>query len=166
MQVITGCEEKLIANVNAIDRELANKLHFLKKTEIRRKNGQNIKKIVPVFPGYIFLCLPDALTVENYHLLKKSVYFNRFLPNNENILSLTGNDFFIIKKLTSFGSITEQSLATFGLDDKIIVLEGPLKGLEGFITKVDKRKGRVTIVLDLYGEKFPISLFVTYVSKR
>ena len=36
------------------------------------------------------------------------------------------------------------------------MLAGPLKGLEGYIQKVDRRKGRARVKLDLYQESFHI----------
>jgi transcription termination/antitermination protein NusG len=38
------------------------------------------------------------------------------------------------------------------------VINGPLKGLEGKIVKVDKRKGRAKVKLDLYDESFLVDL--------
>jgi transcriptional antiterminator NusG len=37
-------------------------------------------------------------------------------------------------------------------------VEGPLMGLEGRIIKVDRRKGRAKINLDLYNDSFTIDL--------
>jgi transcriptional antiterminator NusG len=46
----------------------------------------------------------------------------------------------------------------FDEDARIVVVDGPLAGLEGKIVKVDKRKGRAKIKLDLYDDSFTIDL--------
>jgi len=46
----------------------------------------------------------------------------------------------------------------FNEDSRIVVVEGPLMGLEGRIVKVDRRKGRAKIMLDLYNDSFSIDL--------
>jgi transcriptional antiterminator NusG len=46
----------------------------------------------------------------------------------------------------------------FDRNSRIVVLEGPLMGLEGKIIKVDKRKGRAKIKLDLYDNSFSCDL--------
>jgi transcriptional antiterminator NusG len=46
----------------------------------------------------------------------------------------------------------------FNENSRIVVVEGPLVGLEGRIIKVDKRKGRAKISLDLYNDSFAIDL--------
>jgi transcriptional antiterminator NusG len=51
-----------------------------------------------------------------------------------------------------------KSRVYFNENSRIVVIEGPLMGLEGKIIKVDKRKGRAKIKLDLYDEAFAIDL--------
>jgi transcriptional antiterminator NusG len=51
-----------------------------------------------------------------------------------------------------------KSKVYFDANSRIVVTEGPLMGLEGKIIKVDKRKGRAKIKLDLYNDSFSIDL--------
>jgi transcriptional antiterminator NusG len=46
----------------------------------------------------------------------------------------------------------------FNDNSRIVVIEGPLMGLEGRIVKVDRRKGRAKVSLDLYNDSFTIDL--------
>ena len=45
---------------------------------------------------------------------------------------------------------------TFDANQRIVVEKGPMKGLEGQIIKVDKRKKRARVRLDLYDSTFEI----------
>ncbi len=56
------------------------------------------------------------------------------------------------------GPIAGISKVYFNENDRIVVVDGPLKDLEGRIVKVDKRKKRAKIKLDLYGDSFAIDL--------
>ena len=60
-----------------------------------------------------------------------------------------------IKKI---GPVAGKSKVYFDENSRIVVTEGPLMGLEGKIVKVDKRKGRAKIKLDLYDDSFAIDL--------
>ena len=44
----------------------------------------------------------------------------------------------------------------FDEHNRIRVISGPLKGLEGQIVKVDRRKGRARVKLELYEDSFMI----------
>jgi transcriptional antiterminator NusG len=56
------------------------------------------------------------------------------------------------------GPVAGRSRVYFDENSRIVVADGPLLGLEGKIIKVDKRKGRAKIKLDLYDDSFSIDL--------
>ncbi len=56
----------------------------------------------------------------------------------------------------SFGEVVERSKVCFDENQRIRVLSGPLKDLEGRIVKVNRRKGRAKIKLELYNVNFLI----------
>lgn len=166
LQIRTGCEELYIKLVHKSLPDFTGTLSFIKKEETRTKDRKNFKVIAPIFPGYVFLTIEeDRIPVPLRQVLKKTSGFSRFLPDNRKVRPLSGKDFTIIRKLTSFGPLARISRASFDENDRIVILDGPLKGLEGSISKVNKRKGRVTIVLDLYRDSFPITLGVEFISK-
>jgi transcriptional antiterminator NusG len=119
---------------------------------IRRK-GRWTKGLVPVFPGYIFLTV-DQFPPLLYWRLKNLPYFYRFLTSNTNINPIPQKEAQIINHLLKYGEIVRESVGTFDIDNKIVVVEGPLKGLEGCIVKIDKRKGRAKVKLNLYEESY------------
>ncbi len=166
LQIRTGGEELYIKLVHKALPDFTGTLSFIKKEEVRTKEKKTGKFIKPIFPGYVFLTIEeDRLPVPLRRVLKKTGGFLRFLPDNLKVRPLSGKDFTIIRKLTSFGPLARISRAHFDENDHIVILDGPLKGLEGCISKVDKRKGRVTIILDLYRDSFPVTLGVEFISK-
>jgi transcriptional antiterminator NusG len=89
-------------------------------------------------------------------MVKRLPYFLRFLPENEDIRPLSDEDKRVIAHLVSYGEVVQPSRVRFDENSRILVLEGPLKGLEGRITKVDRRKGRAKVRLDLYNNSFEV----------
>jgi transcriptional antiterminator NusG len=82
----------------------------------------------------------------------------RFLRESPHPTPLSDRDLSLIRHFISFGECADTSKVTFDEHDRIVVLEGPLKGLEGRIEKVDRRKRRARVRLDLYDASFPIDL--------
>ena len=74
--------------------------------------------------------------------------FYRFLPSNQHFRPLTGNDLKILEHFMMYGEIAGKSKVYFDENNRIVVTEGPLKGLEGNIIKVDRRKKRAKIELE------------------
>ena len=149
VQVKTGREEIFLKSAKKVlDSKDVTFLWPRKNLRIRRR-GKWQDKVASVYPGYIFL---ETQKIDNdlYWALRKTQGFYRFLRDNQNIEPLSKNDEEILKHFISCGEIIEKSRVAFDENDRIHIISGPLKGLEGLIVKVNRRKGRVKIRLNLY----------------
>jgi transcriptional antiterminator NusG len=169
IQVITGSEEKFIKLYNSTHSDLPLPIYHLQRELKERHDGKTVQKTLSLFPGYLFIACDDAPKlgesatgggVEQYHwALRRTDGFIRFLRSNQDIVSLEGRDLEIVLHfILKTGSVAGISKVFFNESERIVVSEGPLKGLEGKIIKVDKRKGRAKIKLDLYGDAYVVDL--------
>jgi transcriptional antiterminator NusG len=115
-----------------------------------------------VFPGYIFLEVEEEDSIRRHHWqFRRTDGFFRFLKSNQNVQPLSGRDLetvlHFIKK-TGPLALAGISKVYFDENSRSVVVDGPMAGLEGNIVKVDKRKGRAKIKLDLYDDSFTIDL--------
>jgi transcriptional antiterminator NusG len=136
-----------------------------KRTVMIRKKGETKKGIAAVFPGYVFLELAEPLEPDLRWLMRRTPDFYRFLPSNQECLPLTGRDLDLLTHFISFGERADTSRVFFDENEHIVVLEGPLKGLEGFIEKVDRRKRRAKVRLDMCRNSFLIDLAFNVVDR-
>ena len=120
------------------------RLFFFKK---KMKNAKKIEYEQALFPGYVFL-QTDLLDAHLIKAAKSSKNFYRFLNSNQDIQELKGQDREHIKSLLSFGETQGISKARFDSDKRIVIESGPLKGFEGKITRVNKKRGRATVQID------------------
>ena len=123
-----------------------------RKLTIRRK-GRRMETLAAVFPGYVFI-EAESISDQIYRSLKSLPGFYRFLESNDRIRPLTGRDEEIVAHFVKLGEIIGKSTVTVDENQRIRVLHGPLEGLEGMIVKIDKRKQRAKVRLDLYHESF------------
>ena len=160
LQIKTRSEDVYIklANQSMILKQFEEaRLIFPKRKLTIRKGGILRPSLQPVFPGYVFLETEDLYN-DLYWILRTTPGFFRFLPKNGQALPIAGRDLATLRHFISFGPVAESSKVKFDENDRIQVLAGPLKGLEGRIIKVDKRKGRAKVKLDMYDESFLIDL--------
>jgi transcriptional antiterminator NusG len=160
IQVKTGFEKRFMRFYGALYPEKPLALHFLQKELPRRKLGIIRKKTSALLPGYIFVELMENRSIREYYWeLRRTPNFFRFLVSNRDIRPLAGNELDVIRYLLERTSpVAGISRVKFDENSRIMVLEGPLKGFEGRIIKVDKRKGRARVQLDLYSESHWIDL--------
>ncbi len=155
IQVRTRREEKYLQLSAPLVQAADGRLLWPRRSLRIRKKGKWRDVKTPIFPGYLFLEV-DSISPDLYWGLRRLAGFLRFLKDNQNIIPLPERDTQILRNLLQFGEVVAKSIATFDENNRIRILEGPLKGLEGNIVKVDRRKGRAKIRLDLYEESYQV----------
>jgi transcriptional antiterminator NusG len=169
IHVKTRDEEKYIKLFHADNPDKRDIRIYFPKRELRvRKQGKVVAKIAPVFAGYVFVEIENDDDIMNHHwALHNTNGFFRFLPSNKVIREMRGLDLEVaIHFIKQKGQIAGVSKVYFDDNDRIVIKDGPLLGLEGHIVKVDRRKRRAKVKLDLYGESFSIDLSFTMIDPQ
>lgn len=166
-QIKTLKEEDYIQRVKNQLKLRTDKQRFIfpKKLMPVRRKGKTVQHLLPLFPGYIFI-ETEKLDIELYNTMRYMPDFYRFLPDNKDFHHLEGKDLSLIKHFLNFGEVIDSSKVFFDENDKIVVAEGPLKGLEGFIIKVDRRKKRARIRVDIAQNSVTLDLAFNVISKE
>jgi transcription termination/antitermination protein NusG len=157
LQAWTGDEGKVLYLARRRLRDKPVRLYWPRRSLTIRRAGVKKDSLAPIFPSYLFL-QGDEIDWENYWILRKTPGFIRFLPSNETPRPLSDRDQELLCHFLSFGEIVKKSLVYFDENNRIRVVSGPLTGLEGRIVKVDRRKRRAKLYLDMYGESYTVDL--------
>ncbi len=159
MQVTTGHEKTFKAKLlYAMQANYCYPVHIPVQIKPERRKGRLFKTERVIFPGYVFLEYPDAaLSYQLLTIIQRLPYFIRVLPQTAAALPLREKD----ARLLSFLIQPKQkkiSQAYFDENDRIVVIDGLLKELQGFIVRVDKRKGRAKVKLEMCDNPFTIDI--------
>jgi transcription termination/antitermination protein NusG len=155
LQIWTGREARFLALAEKRLGEGAGRLVWPRRNLRIRRAGIWRDAIAPIFPSYVFLKV-GKLGPGLFTDLRQIPGFIRFLPANENIAPLSLKDHDLLSHFLSFGEIVEKSKAYFDENDRIRISAGPLKNLEGMIVRVDRRKGRARVRLEMYKDSFEV----------
>jgi transcription termination/antitermination protein NusG len=156
IQVRTGGEARFLQHARRPAEAGAGAALVWPRRNLRiRRAGTWSDSLAPVFPGYLFV---RAARVDEalFAALRPAPGFLRFLPSNDRIQPLGPGDQQLLSHFLSFGEILDRSLVRFDEDRRIRVVSGPLKGLEGRIVRVDRRKQRARVRLEMYEDSFEI----------
>ena len=158
LQVKTRGEEKFIRLFKAQNPDVSLPLYFPQRCLDIRRGGKLSPSRLPVFPGYVFLETGKADDILAFQwLFRKTEGFYRFLRSNQNIVPLQNRDLELVLHFIKH-PLAGKSKVYFNEDSRIVIISGPLSGLEGRIVKVDKRKERAKVKLDLYGDSFCVDM--------
>jgi transcription termination/antitermination protein NusG len=129
---------------------------FLPRIEVMSRRKDRRKKIlVPMIPGYIFV--RSALAPEEYHRIIQTVGVVRMVafkgkpvPADEmeitSLMILDGTD------------RTVQNRTYMQKGDRVMIMEGPLKGLEGFYIRHKGKNDQVVVSVDLLQRSLEVEI--------
>jgi transcriptional antiterminator NusG len=163
IQTWTGAEEKFSGLFRKRNPEVgADEIGFYfpcKKMVIRRQ-GKQLQEVSPIFPGYLFAEVDESVSEKDFLTdLKKPGDFFRVLPSNQTMRPLYRGELDVVGRfLLKNGEPVGLSQVKFVENQRIVVLSGPMIGLEGSIIKVDKRKKRAKIKIDMFETEMTIDL--------
>ena len=155
IQIRPGYEDRYMRQAARCEQQFDVRVFWPRRKLNIRRGGRWRNSTASIFPGYVFL-QSEQVTGDLFSALRRVPGFYRFLKSNENIEPLSRRDRGLLEHFLSFGQVVERSVAYFDENKKICVVSGPLRGLEGSIVKVDRRKGRARVKLDLYDDAFLI----------
>ena len=158
VQVWTGKEDEFAMRISADPRMNSTVIVPKRAVQVRRA-GKTRREERPLFPGYVFI-VTDVSELEAMQrwILRSTTFFVRALPATKDPRPVKEKDRRLLAHFMTFGKVADISKVSFDADDRIVVIEGPLKGLEGLIVKVDKRKSRAKIRLDMCENSFLVDM--------
>lgn len=149
IQVTTGKEEQILDMIKKYGAQEYLKECFIPKYERRRKYlGQWHQEEAVLFPGYIFIISDE---VEDLYLALKQVpQLTKLLGVGEKWTPMTKEDIEIMERLSGKDRVVRFSEG-YMVGNKVVVLEGPLQGMEGVIKKIDRHKRKAYLEIPMFG---------------
>ncbi len=129
---------------------------FLPRVQVMSKRKDRRKKIhVPMIPGYVFV--RSILVPEDYYPIIETTGVVRFVSfkgkpvpaNDEEIASL---------KILDGTDRTVQNRAYMKKGDRVMIMEGPLKGLVGFYLRHKRKSDRVVLSVELLKRSLEVEI--------
>lgn len=158
IQVRTTEEEDFVKRVSLSLQPPEGRFFVPKRViDIRKAGVVQKNRVLPVFPGYVFL-ETEELGIDAFWSIRRTDGFFRFLRDNQNPTPLADRDRELLLHFISLGERADKSKVTFDENDRIVILEGALMGLEGSIVKVDRRRHRAKVRLDFCETGFLVDL--------
>ena len=162
--VRTGLENKFVENLqsffNSVPDEQNGKLYRIGK-QIRLRNGKEY--IESLIPGCIFWETDNISRIQD---IKDEEGFIDFLPNDNGIKPLSAKDTELVTSFLKYGSVIPVVNVQFDVNDRIVIVDGLFKGMEGRITDVNRSNKRINFEVMLMDGKRILSLSYQEIQKK
>lgn len=162
--VRTGFENKFIEKLqplfDSVPEEQNGKLHCIGK-QIRLRSGKEF--IDPLLPGYIFWETDNISRIQD---IRKQEGFIDFLPNDNGVKPLSAKDTELVSSFLRYGSVIPIVNVQFDVNDRIVIIDGLFKGMEGFISDVNRSNKRINFDITLLDGKRILSLSYQEIQRK
>lgn len=131
---------------------------YVPKRKMRERKGgiwHDVSHIM--FPGYVLA--KGHIGTDEYYGFKNIPGLWRLLLSGGELLPIPEGEIEIFRRLMQEGEVIGPSdLQEEG--GHVHVVQGPLEGMEGYIVKIDRRKGRAKVKMNFLGEERIVDLSV------
>lgn len=132
-----------------------------KEKQIEIKNGK--RKIVErrIFPGYVLVDM--IVTDDSWYVVRNTPNVTGFIGFGVRPTPMSKEEIDRIKK--RMGVEDPKYKIDLKLNDLVKINDGPLKGSEGKIEEIDKGRGKIKVLVNMFGRETPVLLDFLQVNK-
>lgn len=132
-----------------------------KEKRIEIKNGK--RKVVDrkIFQGYVLIemCLSD----ETWYIVRNTPGVTGFIGNGTQPTPVSEAEITKIKK--RMGVEDPKYNVNYEINEVISIIDGPFKGFEGTVSEIDTTKGKLKVMVSMFGRETPVELDALQVQK-
>lgn len=114
-----------------------------------------------ILPGYILIKM--ELTNDTWPLVRDTQGVIGFAGMDKKPTALNPNE---VKAIMRFMKVEQPAYQTsFAINDAVNILEGPFKDFPGKIIEINENKGKVKVLISIFGRETPVELDFTQVKR-
>jgi transcriptional antiterminator NusG len=115
------------------------------------------------YPGYILVRM--VMHDETWHIVNSTAKVTGFLGGRENPAPLSDEEADQILNRMEAGKLKPQPKFFFESGDEIRVIDGPFTNFNGTVEEVNPEKGKIKVLVSIFGRSTPVELDFVQVSK-
>lgn len=125
--------------------------------QIEIKDGQKKTNLKKVFPGYVLIKM--IVTEESWYIVRNTRGVTGFVGSGTDPIPLSDEE---IRKM----GFDDMSInIDYNIDDNVKILGGPLDDYTGVVKEIKKDKGKVVVLVSMFGRETPVELEFSQVQK-
>jgi len=129
--------------------------------KIKIKGGKRIEEDEKIYPGYILVDM--SVTDDSWYVVRNTPRVTGFVGSGVYPVPLDKKEVDALFK--RMDSETVKHNIDLVPDDAIMIVDGPFKELEGKVSEVDEERGKVKVLVSMFGRETPVELDFLQVKK-
>jgi transcription termination/antitermination protein NusG len=129
--------------------------------KIRVKGGKRVTEEERVYPGYVLVDM--IVTDDSWYVVRNTPRVTGFVGSGTQPVPLRDDE---LKALMGrMQDDVPKHHVDLSIDDFVTIVDGPFKELEGKVGEIDSSRGKVKVLVSMFGRETPIELDFLQVKK-
>lgn len=131
------------------------------ETKIKIKNGKRRTVKEKIFPGYVLVHM--LVTDESWYVVRNTPHVTGFIGSGTTPSPVTDEE--VDHLLKRMGVEEPKYDIDLPAHTPVQIIDGPFKNFEGKVTEVDEERGKVKVLVTMFGRETPVELDFLQVQK-
>jgi len=132
-----------------------------KENQIEIKNGRRRVVERKIFPGYIMVQM--IVTEDSWFVVRNTPNVTGFVGTSTTPSPLNEDEVKSIQK--RMGVEEPKYHIDFSIGELVNITDGPFKGFDGTVSEIDDQKGKIKVLVSIFGRETPVELDSLQVKK-
>lgn len=129
--------------------------------KIRVKGGKRVTEEERVYPGYVLVEM--IVTDESWYVVRNTPRVTGFVGSGTQPVPLSPKEYEAL--MGRMEDDAPKHHVDLALDDIVTITDGPFKELEGKVGEIDESRGKVKVLVAMFGRETPVELDFLQVKK-
>ncbi len=134
-----------------------------KETQIVVKKGKPKTEKKRLFPGYVLVDM--IVNDESWYVVRNTPNVTGFVGSGTIPVPVSAEEFGVIERYLDDDTQPKFKI-THAIGDLVMILDGPFATYEGVINEIDEEKGKVKVMISIFGRETPVELDFDQVKKK
>lgn len=132
-----------------------------KEKRIKIKNGKRTTIEEKIFPGYVLVEM--IVTDDSWYVVRNTPNVTGFIGSGTTPTPIDAKEVESLMKRVS--AAEPQHTIDLEVNDVIRISDGPFKNFEGKVSAVDQERGKIKVMVTMFGRETPVELDALQVKK-
>ncbi len=132
-----------------------------KEKKIKIKNGKRTTVEEKIFPGYVMVEM--VVDDDSWYVVRNTPNVTGFVGSGTTPTPVDQKEIDALEKRMGVEEVTHKIDAS--VDDPVRIIDGPFKNFEGKVSAVDESRGKVKVLVNMFGRETPVELDALQVKK-
>ena len=125
-----------------------------KENQIEIKNGKRRVVERKIFPGYILVQM--IVTEDSWYVVRNTPNVTGFVGTGTTPSPISDDEVKSIQK--RMGDEEPKYKIDFSIGQLVNITDGPFKGFDGAVSEIDESKGKLKVLVNMFGRETPVEL--------